>query len=269
MNILNTLSDKVSEELQNRASELRIDNIILGKTLYTVKGSEHVFTDLNFCLVLFENAYGFSYFQDDIDYEVVSRYVNRSALEIINAEIPIYARVAILDGLFCLLNKDTLKDPSLLKGTLREKATQRAVELLKPIDNGSKILLLGAVSEIIEEAQSKNCPIRVLDLEKQKIGLTLHSTNIESGTPGNMEQEIRDADFIVATGMIFVSETADELFTLTKKYGKKLILYMETGSNFGPQLIEHGAYAVLAEFFPYYDFYGDTKYKVLSSKEDE
>lgn len=265
MSILADLADDARQHLSASEQDLRIDNLILGKTLYTIKGSDTVFTDMNFCLVLFENAYGFSYFQDDIDYSL-SEFVNKNALEILDKEPPTYLQVAILDALFCLINKDLLKNPLSFKGSLREKATQRAAELLKPIPEKAKVLLLGAATEIIEEAQRKECKLRVLDLEKQKIGLELHSTNIENGEKTDIEDEIRDADYIVATGMVFVSETADKIFEFARKHNKYLILFMETGSNFGPQLLKCGAKTVLSEFFPYYDFYGDTKYSIFTAR---
>lgn len=261
MSILVNLADEAKRHFNGSEKDLRIDNLILGKTLYTIKDSDAVFTDMNFCLVLFENAYGFSYFQDDIDYSL-SQVVNKNSLEILEQKIPTYLRVAILDALFCLINKDVLGNTTALKGSLREKATQRAEELLKPVPEKAKILLLGAATEIIEEAQRKECDLKVLDLERQKIGLELHSTNIENGGQTNMEEEIRDTDYIVATGMIFVSETADKIFEFVKKHNKHLILFMETGSNFGPQLLKYGATMVLSEFFPFYDFYGDTKYSI-------
>lgn len=263
MSILADLADQAKQHLNDSEQDLRIDNLILGKTLYTIKDSDTVFTDMNFCLVLFENAYGFSYFQDDINYSL-GEFVNKNAIEVLDKELPTYLRVAILDALFCLMNKDLLKSPLSFKGSLRQKAAQRAAELLKPIPEKAKVLLLGAATEIIEEAQRKECELRVLDLEKQKIGLELHSVNIENGEETDIEDEIRSTDYIIATGMIFVSETADKIFEFARKHNKHLILFMETGSNFGPQLLKHGADTVLSEFFPYYDFYGNTKYSVFS-----
>ena len=145
---------------------------------------------------------------------------------------------------------------------MRQKAKDRARVLLTQVPDKAKVLLIGAATEIIEEAKYKNCDLRVLDLDKQKIGLRLHSTNIESGEKTDLETEIKEVDYIVATGMIFVSETSDRIFELSKNNNKHLILFMETGSNFGPQLLKHGASIVLSEFFPYYDFFGETKYFV-------
>lgn len=262
MSILSNLLAEAKRCLVNcEDNSIRIDNLIIGKTLYTIKDSERVFTDMNFCLVLFEDAYGFSYFQDDIDYSL-SRFVNKSALQIIDEELPVYLRVAIIDALFCLINKDSNTDRLVFTGNLRQKAKMRAETLLEQISDRSRILLLGAATEIIEEAKRKNCDLTVLDLNKQKIGLQLCSAEIENADQINLEKEVQETDYIVATGMIFVSETADEIFKLSINNNKKLILFMETGSNFGPQLLDHGASTVLSEFFPYYDFYGETKYLV-------
>lgn len=265
MNILNGLIAGAKNALHNRGNELRIDNIILGKTLYTMKKCDSVFTDMNFCLVLFENAYGFSYFQGEIDYSL-SKFVNSNALETIE-EMPVYMKVAVTDAFYCLINEEEFKDKSIFIGDIRQKAKSRAQMLLKHIPSESRVLLLGAATEIIEEAEAKKCRLKVLDLEKQKIGIELYSTNISDGRKSDLQKEIEDTDYIVATGMIFVSETADQIFEFAKENKKNLALYMETGSNFGPQLLEYGADIVLSEFFPYYDFFGETKY-LLSQKGD-
>lgn len=264
MKIINELTKKAIKYFNKLDTNLRIDNIIIGKTSYTIKGSDTVFTDMNFCLVLFEDSYGFSYFQEEIDYSL-SKFVNSNALDTIKLEIPNYLHIAILDAMYCLINRSITNNPLTFKGNLREKATFRATEILRNVPANSKIVLLGAVTEIIEEAYKKNCDISVFDLEKQKIGLKIYSKKIYSGQQSEIESAICNADFIVATGMIFVSGTADAIFEFANKHNKNLILYMETGSNFGPQLLEYGAKQVISEFFPFYDFHGDTKY-LLSSK---
>lgn len=263
MSILNTLIDEAKSKLSNNEDDLRIDNIILGKSLYTIKGSDKVFTDMNLCLVLFENAYGFSYFQGEIDYSV-EKVVNKNAIEVLNQDLPPYLKIAVTDGLYSLINKDLIADKSVFTGNIRQKAIQRATKLLEHIPNGSKVLILGAATEIVEHAKEKNCQIKILDLEVQKIGMEIDTISIDDGGKGNIEEEIKNTDFIVATGMIFVSETADNIIEIANRHNKHLSIYMETGSNFGPQLINFGADKVLSEFFPYYDFFGDTKYKVFT-----
>ncbi len=253
-NILENLIKDAECQLAGRENDLRIDNIIVGKTLYTMKDCDKVFTDMNFCLILFENSYGFSYFQDDVDYSL-SRFVNKNALNVLNESIPNYMRVAIADAMHCLINNEKLSEPDVFTGDIRKKAKKRAEVLLAHIPSGSKILLLGAATEIIDEAKSKGCGLRVVDLESQKVGLKFNFTCIENNEVTNLQDKIKEADYIVATGMIFVSETADEVFRLTAEAKKGLVLYMETGSNFGQQLLEYGADTVLSEFFPFYDFF--------------
>ncbi|MCR4264044.1 MAG: hypothetical protein NUV98_05010, partial [Candidatus Roizmanbacteria bacterium] len=147
----------------------------------------------------------------------------------------------------------------------RTKALMRAKELVDGIPEGSKVLLLGAVTEIIEECSKKKLLLTVLDLEPSKIGLTLSQKPIEDSNK-LLSERIRQVDYVIATGMIFVSSTADMLFDGAMNQNYKLVLYMETGSNFGERLLQHGAYKVLSEFFPYYDFSGDTKYLVHQQK---
>lgn len=260
MDILADLTKDAKRCLLDREDDLRIDNVIFGKSFYTMKDCGQVFSDMNFCLVLFENAYGFSYFHGKIDYSL-NDFVNKNALNIIeNGRIPIYMRVAIIDAMYCLINKKKFTNKTFFMGGIKQKAKERAKVLLSSIPDEAKVLLLGAATEIIEEAKAKNCSLRVLDLEKQKIGLEFYSTHIENCAEVNLENEIKEVDYIVATGMIFVSETANKIFDLSSENGKNLILYMETGSNFGPQLLKYGADTVLSEFFPYYDFFGETKY---------
>ncbi len=264
MGILNSLISDARVALSARGDELRIDNLILGKTLYTMKGCDSVFTDMNFCLVLLENAYGFAYFQEDIDYSL-SKFVNKGALDVIE-QTPIYMQVAITDALYCLINKQKFAEPSRFLGNIRQKAESRARLLLEHIPNKSKILLLGAASEIIEEAKRKKCELKVLDLETQKFGIEVCSVHVDDGQNSDLRREIEYADYIVATGMIFVSRTAEKIFEISAEKNKSMTLYMETGSNFGPQLLDYGADVILSEFFPYYDFFGDSKY-LLFKKE--
>ncbi len=263
MSILETLLSKGTHSLAQKTENLRIDNIILGKSLYTIKNCDSVFTDMNFCLVLLENAYGFSYFQEEIDYGL-SKFVNNEIPDILKEDIPLYMRVALADAMYCLLNEEDIEHvPSFLVGNLREKARQRASKLMDQIPSGSSVLLIGAATEIIEEAAARDIDLSVLDLEPQKIGLQISSKTIEHGAGSDITERIKSAQYIIATGMIFVSNTADVVFSLAIENEVNLIMYMETGSNFGQQLLDFGASAVLAEYFPFYDFYGKTRYTLF------
>ena len=240
----------------------RVDNIILGKSLYTMKNCNRIFSDMNVCLILLEQGYGFTYFQENIDFKSAEKYVNKDIREVLKDNTPLYIKVALADAIYSVINN--LKQEhkyKYLRGDLRTKASKRAKELLKEIPKHSKVVLLGAVTEIIEECSKRKIQLSVLDIEPSKIGLVFSEKTVENSDMV-FREKIRDADYVIATGMIFVSKTADLVFQHAKNHLYKLILYMETGSNFGGILIEYGAYKVLSEFFPYYDFNGETRYLI-------
>ena len=270
MNILQTLLENAQRSLSGTSESLRIDNILVGKSIYTISGSDRIFSDMNFCHVLLEDGYGFSYFQDEIDYKV-GRFVNKQIFESVDSEMPLYLKVALVDALYSILNRksDARNSKSLLVGNLKQKASQRAKELFQHIPDGSKVLLIGAVAEIAEEALRKHIRLTTLDLEPQKLGLNLHHSRVYSGHKLNyLRIKISDSDYVIATGMIFSTGTADEIFRISTEYGTRLILFMETGSNFGQELLAFGAELVLSEYFPYYDFYGDTKFSIFERQID-
>jgi hypothetical protein len=263
MNILQKLTDQAMVICADKKESLRIDNIIIGKTFYTMKGCDTVFADMNFCLVLLEDAYGFSYFQEEIDYKI-RKYVNKEIPDVIIENIPMYLRVALTDALYCHINKRRLNSTSnLLRGNLRQKAATRAKILMSSVAPGSNVLLLGAVTEIIEESKQKDIHLEVFDLEPQKVGLEFGGTRVKLCSSQDLLEKIKKADYVIATAMIFVTDTADEIFALVSEYDTKLIMYMESGSNFGQQLLDFGADIVLSEYFPYYDFSGDTRYDIF------
>ena len=257
------IEDGLIELSKRKDASYRIDNIILGASVYTMKNCKRVFNDMNMCLILLEEGYGFAYFQDDLDFQSLQNYVNRDFREVLRMSIPLYLKVAIADAIYSVANNLSNKYKyKYFKGHLRTKAQLRAVELVNGIPTGSRILLLGAVTEIINECTKRGLEVSVLDLDQSKIGLILDKKQVEDSRKFFAEK-IKRADYVIATGMIFVSQTADSIFEAAKQNGCKLILYMETGSNFGNELLRHGAYKVLSEFFPYYDFFGDTKYAIF------
>lgn len=260
------IEDGLLELLKLKGVNYRVDNIILGKSIYTMKNCNKVFTDMNMCMLLLEQGYGFTYFQNELDFKLAEDYVNKDLREILNKEIPLYLKVSLADAIYSVINnlhsKQTYK---YLRGNLRTKAAMRAKELVKDIPKNSKVVLLGAVTEIIDECSRRNINLSVLDLEPSKIGLVFGQKAVENSN-NVFNDKIKDADYVLATGMVFVSDTADLLFenAVSNKY--KLVLYMETGSNFGGELLKYGATKVLSEFFPYYDFNGSTRYLIHKKK---
>ena len=242
----------------SEAGQLRIDNIIVGTSFYTMKHSSAVFSDMRFCLVMLENGYGFCYFQSDLDWQPQT-FVNQRIVDVLNQEIPLFLRTALVDAIYSTLRKHSSSDVQLLSGALRKKARARAQIVLSVVASGSKVLMLGAVTELIEEALAKSCGVSVMDLEDQKVGLNFAGVRVQRASTSAFAEAVSRSDYVVATGMIFPCAWADEVFAEVESAGKKLIFYMESGANFGAELLRFGAHAVLAEFFPFYDFFGETR----------
>lgn len=252
----------IKEALRDvKKDDLRIDNIILGKSYYTMKDSKKIYSDMNLCLVLLGNAYGFSYYQGVLGYKI-EKIINRSIVDVINEDIPHALKTALADALYCCLEKNNVSnDLGILKGDLRSKAAKRAALLTEGISPGSKVLLIGAVSEIIELCLEKNFELTVTDLEPSKIRPYM-GVRVADGKL--TLDKLKDTEYAIVSGMTFVTDTVDEIFKVALRNNVKLIFFMETGSNFGKRLINYGAYKVLSEYFPFYDFYGDTRYRVFT-----
>ncbi|MDD5659150.1 MAG: DUF364 domain-containing protein [Actinomycetota bacterium] len=251
-------------DLKNTTNiNLRIDNIIIGQSIYTMKGINRNFDDMNFCLLLLEDAYGFSYFQEKPDLKLVQQCVNKNISEIMSfPKIPTYFKVALVDAMCCLANKNNAVTYRYFIGNLRSKANQRANELIKDIPPKSKVLLIGAVTEIIEAAHNRDLCLSVTDLEYKKVNLKIDGTIIGDGINKTLEK-LKHSDYAIVTGMTFSNNTADDIIKVCRENKTKLIFFMETGANFGNKLINYGAEKVLSEYFPFYDFCGNTKFVVF------
>ncbi|MCX6811872.1 MAG: DUF364 domain-containing protein [Candidatus Berkelbacteria bacterium] len=263
--ILDKIYRKGLNDLRNMTNvNLRVDNIIIGQSIYTMKGVDRNFYDMYFCLLLLENAYGFSYFQGKPNLKLIKQFIDKDITKIMDCvEAPLYFKVAAVDALYCLVNKKSTIQYKFLKGDLRNKARQRAKQLVKDIPPKSRVLLVGAVTEIIEEAHSQGLNLSVVDLENTKIDLIIDEAVVNDGK-NKIINKIRQSDYVVATGMTFSTDTADKIIRACKENGIKSIFFMQTGANFGNELINLGVDKVLSEYFPFYDFQGDTKYAVFA-----
>ncbi|MBI2022000.1 hypothetical protein HYS93_03960 [Candidatus Daviesbacteria bacterium] len=265
--ILDDIIAKGLKKLNNKNDRLRIDNIILGKSLYSMKDCDSVFTDMNLCLVLLENGYGFSYFQEELDYTRFSKFIGKDISDVLKLNIKPYFKVALADAIYSHLNR-FLPTKELI-GNIREKAIQRAVELLKDIPSNSKVVLIGAASEIIEQSIKEEVNLTVVDLAPNKLGLNIENVKIIGGSNEITLDIIKHSDYAIVSGMVFSTDTADSVIKIAKDNNVKLIFFMETGSNFGQELLNYGADKILSEYFPYYDFYGNTKYQIFSKTQSK
>jgi hypothetical protein len=225
-----------------------------------------VYNTMRTCLITLDSGCGFSYFHGDLD-ETVKKYVDKDVRDIaLDRMAPLYIRVAAIDALHSLISRRKEKDRAFLRGNRNEKGAQRAKEVFREVQPGDHVALLGAVPDFVILAKKKKFRISVYDMAESKIGTDCMGVQIQKG--GNLEEILSTnprVTHVCATGMIFATGTAGEVFEVCRKYKKRLILFMETGANFGEELIQLGAQHVLAEFFPFFDFAGETRYSVYTA----
>lgn len=259
--IIDALCDVILKTSLHEDSEnFRIDNITHATRLYRMNGCDRVFDDLQSVILALPNAYGFAYFQEPRIHEL-KVYVGRDAREVLKERVPNYFKVALLDALFGTRTRGG--ERGILYGNKTQKARERARLLLKEITPNARILLIGATSDIAHEARAQGRTFRMIDLESQKIGISIDGIMVEDGTQGKGTlQAIRESDHVIATGMIFSTGTADAVLDEVRASGAKLTLFLETGAHFGEMLLAHGADIVFAEQYPFYTFPGPTEYCV-------
>jgi len=246
------------------AKSFRIHKIVMGASYSTMRDQQTVFQNLFPCTVYLPGAYGFAYAEGIIDEAAIRSVMNRDVRDVLqDATITTPLRIALLDALYATYN-DKAVDGHLV-GDLDERAASRADLLLDGMSASAEIVLLGPASEIIEGAVKRGIRIRVTDRSDQKVGRSYYGITVEKAAPlAKIIQKYPKTTHIIATGMIFISDTAEEIFEVTKEHDLHLTLYMETGAWLAPELLTYGANRIIAEEFPFYDFRGPTPYRIYT-----
>lgn len=246
------------------AESFRIHKIVVGASYSTMTDQEAVFQNLFPCTVYLPNAYGFAYAEGFVPDTAIRNVMNRDVREVLtDTKLPTPLRVALCDALYAAVSKKGADGQ--LQGSLSERAQARADLLIADIPESAEVILLGPASEIIEGAVTKGLTIHVTDRSEQKVGKNYYGVTVEAAQSlAQLVTKYPQTTHIIATGMIFISETADEIFKVTNDHNLHLTLYMETGAWLAPELLTLGATKVVAEEFPFYDFAGPIPYRIYS-----
>lgn len=245
-----------------------IDNILAGTTYYRKTSLAYPLADLSYYLTILESgASGFSYFHGDpIGHQTLLSLIDRSPYEILKKErIPLSLRVSLLDSMYENYNRAILKKPTrtyMRNGNYHEKAKFRAKLLTKNIKPKSKVLMIGLVTEFLDELLNKDITVRITDKSPQLKGASVRGIQIIDGERKKTLKALASADYALVTGAVFTTNTIDEILHTAKIHDTKLCFYLETGSNFAPYLLENGAFLVLAEKFPFYDLPGQSTFEI-------
>ena len=125
-----------------------------------------------------------------------------------------------------------------------------------------KVVNVGVVGNVIRHLCDKGCEVLATDLEPETVGRVVHGVRVEDGT--RTFERVADSDLAVVTGMTIASDALGPIIEAAKEGGAKLLLFCETGANFGEEYCRSlGVDAVVGEPFPFYIFQGTSRIEVF------
>lgn len=174
--------------------------------------------------------------------------------------------VALLDAGFSALPSTPHQD-FLLTGTSFEKAMQRAEIVVNEVaylangmnlNHNPRVLMIGVVGNIVKTMMDRGMEVYATDLDEGLIDHDISGVLVQNGRQNSVAL-ISEVDVVLVTGMTLATNTLGLIIEDAKRYGKKVVVYAETGAWFGEAYCQHfGVDAVVSEPFPFYIFEGHT-----------
>lgn len=241
----------------------KIHKIVTGHSFSTMHGNATVFSNLYPLLIFLESGYGFAYNETVVADEEVARVMRMSIGDACKVEgLSRGMKVALCDALYSTIRGE--RSIKTFSGNVHEKARHRAEVVLAHVPNGATCLLMGSVSDFIEEAQRRDISIIAVDAHEQKVDQTHHGVTIrQTASLEDLMRANEQISYVIATGMTFINGSADEIIETAKRRGLHLTFFLETMGRCGEALLEHGVDRVVAEEYPFYDYAMDTQYSVF------
>lgn len=150
-------------------------------------------------------------------------------------------------------------------GSPAELASERArivVRLAESVAgqlSATRIVIIGASSELINYALSRGAAVRVHDLDEMLIGRSLGGVEVLG--PDYLQDSISWANLAIVTGMTIANSTLTSLVELCRSTRTRIILYAESGPTVAQYLVDTGYIdGAVSETFPYYIFGGQTTF---------
>lgn len=191
--------------------------------------------------------------------ELPNSLIGIHALEI--EEVPTAIKIAALDSAYGVF-KPTPDESFTITGSVAEKASERAKivysETLKLIERKSqiskpqKILNVGVVTNIVKLfTEHNNFEVQATDFDTSLIGKKLFDkAPVESGE--RTLDLVAESDVAIITGMTLATDSLDAIVKTAKANNTLIVMFAETGANFGREYCNYGIDVVVSEPFPFY-----------------
>ncbi len=192
--------------------------------------------------------------------------VGRDAREIIGEKSCI--SIATLDALYASVPRkpaaayefsgDAIQKTDFRTGVILSEAERllTAVANRKP-----RVVNVGVVGNVIRGLRLRGFEVMASDLERDMVGRVIHGVKVEDGS--RTLDLVGNCDLAIVTGMTIATDTLEMLVETASRAGAKLLIFAETGANFGEEYCRLlGIDAVVSEPFPFYIFQGVSRIEV-------
>ena len=267
IDILRLLRENINHQLINPPPIIKAIWRFQGySAIDSIQISTHECTEYAFILTLTEAGLGCAYWDQDLEFMFNREWLGKDARGI-QPDNKI-VEISILDSIYSAICPQADEDLE-LRGAPAKKAAQRAqlvrteIQRIATQKHLTKVTVLniGAVGRFISELASQGMTVHAVDLDTYLIGKNLGGIKImpESFTP----DLLLESDIVLATGMTLSNGTLNQILDLCSIHCKSLVIFAETGANFGSVYCKLGVDTVISETFPFYTVPGRSRIRIF------
>jgi len=181
--------------------------------------------------------------------------------------------IAALDSLYASLPRQPVAVHE-LKGNPIDKTKARTAIILAEAERllagvsgrCPRVVNVGVVGSLLRDLRTKGYDVCASDMERDIIGSTIHGVEIQAGT--TTFDLVGQSDLAIVTGMTIATDSLELIVAEAKKAGTKLLVFAETGANFGEEYCRTiGIDTAVSEPFPFYIFQGASTIEVYRKEQ--
>ena len=182
------------------------------------------------------------------------------------------SQIAILDSIYSTFPSHPHATHN-LDGLPSDKAGKRAAivadetiyQLEQMPGNRNTVVQVGVVGNVVKELHQRGLNVLASDFDPRLVGQDINGVEVQHGS--RTLELVEQADIVVATGMTLGTQTLEDIMKAAHASGTKVLLFAETGANFGQFYCRNGIDAVVSEYFPFYIFQGRSRLDVFRADE--
>ena len=174
---------------------------------------------------------------------------------------PKFIRVAGLDAAYGVI-KGIGADITTLHGHPARKVVARAEIVAREANRALSMststklydfACVGVVGSIVNALQRiSDKPILLTENNQELVGQNIASFEVRFGEEYTLDAVAKSRVAIV-TAMTIANGTFQEICETARRHNTELVVFAQTGANFGKELLQYGVTAVIAEPFPFYN----------------